>query len=100
MVNVILPAIFPHSELAKSAQSTKPLLAKALRILSSFEIFLKNALVGQVTWPTAFMKSSQEEQSFLDPWPRSEESYKIGSIRPSFLPSVRKFSQNWHISFF
>ena len=36
----------------------------------------------------------------LDPWPRPEGSYKIGSVCRSVFPSVRKFSQNWVISFF
>ena len=26
----------------------------------------------------------------LDPWPRSEGSYKIGSVHPSVLPSIRR----------
>ena len=49
---------------------------------------------------------------FLDPRPRLERSYTIGSVPPSIcpsilpsvlppiLPSVCKFSQNWLISFF
>ena len=37
---------------------------------------------------------------FLDPQLRLEGSYKIGSVLPSVLPSVPKFSQNWLISFF
>ena len=37
---------------------------------------------------------------YLDPqlWP--EGSYELGSVLSSFLPSVRKFSWDWLISFF
>ena len=36
----------------------------------------------------------------LDHWPRPEGSYKIGSVRPSVLPSVRRFSRDLLVRFF
>ena len=36
----------------------------------------------------------------LNPRPQPEGSYKIGSVCPPVLPSVRKFSRDWLISFF
>ena len=37
---------------------------------------------------------------FLDPWSWPEEFDELGSVRPSFCPSIRKFSWYWLISFF
>ena len=36
----------------------------------------------------------------LDHWPRPEGSFKIGSVRPSVLPSVRRFSRDLLVRFF
>ena len=38
-------------------------------------------------------------QSLLDAQPQPGRSYKIGSGRPSILPSVHTFSRDWLISF-
>ena len=48
--------------------------------------FLENIILDQ---DLVYSHQSLTEESLLDPWPRLEESYKIGSVCPSFCLPVR-----------
>ena len=46
--------------------------------------FLENILAFSLKQDLVYSHQSLAEERLLDPWPQLEESYKVGSVCPSF----------------
>ena len=65
--------------------------------------FLENILAFSLKQDLVYSHQSLAEERLLEPWSWLEGSYKIGSVCPSFRPSVlsvSKFSWDWLVRFF